>query len=314
MSTGLPPQEPWATNPDLDDVDAVELAAVPGLGPLYAKGVLASARLAAARQTTVGVASLPSTHLVVREVRADADRLTAYQHLVGEPGTDVLPAGFVHVMAFPVATALMVREDFPLPLLGMVHLANRVEQRRPLRLGEELDVVVHAERMVAAPGGGERRPRGGRDRRAGGRLARGLDLPRRRAAPCGGRPAAAHGPARVDASAADRPVAAGTRMTPGCTPPSPGDRNPIHSSRLGARAFGFPRTIAHGMHTAARALADVGAARGGAFTWAVEFAAPVLLPGTVTTAIRRDERGFTLDGWSGRSGKRNLTVRVEPRG
>jgi len=313
MSTGLPPQEPWATNPDLDDVDAVELAAVPGLGPLYAKGVLASARLAAARQTAVGVASLPSTHLVVREVRAEADRLTAYQHLVGEPGTDVLPAGFVHVMAFPLATALMVREDFPLPLLGMVHLANRVEQRRPLRLGEELDGVVHAERMVA--------------HRAGVSVDLVVDV--------------TVGP-EVVWHVVSTYLAGGLRLAgvdrpprtdrPEWTPPLPtgqwqlaphdsrlyaavsGDRNPIHSSRLGARAFGFPRTIAHGMHTAARALADVGAARGGAFTWAVEFAAPVLLPGTVATAIRRDERGFTLDGWSGRSGKRNLTVRVEPRG
>ena len=312
MSTGAPPQEPWSSNPDLDDVDAVELAGVPGLGPLYARGVLASARSTVARQTTVGAASLPSTHLVVREVRADADRLTAYQHLVGEPGTDVLPAGFVHVMAFPVATALMVREDFPLPLLGMVHLANRVEQRRPLRFGEELDVVVHAERMVA--------------HRAGVSVDLVVDV-------TVGPEVVWHGVSTYLAgglrlAGAQRPH---RQERPGWTPPAPtgqwrlaphdarlyaavsGDRNPIHSSKLGARVFGFPATIAHGMHTAARALADVGAARGGAFTWAVEFAKPVLLPGTVTTAIARDERGFTVEGWASRSGKRNLTVRVEPR-
>ena len=108
MSAGAPAPEPWAANPDLDDVDAVELAEVPGLGGLYARGIARSATFAGSRETTVGPSSLPQTHLVVRGVRADADRLTAYQHLVGEPGTDVLPAGFVHVMAFPVATALMV--------------------------------------------------------------------------------------------------------------------------------------------------------------------------------------------------------------
>lgn len=313
MSTDLPPQEPWSTNPDLDDVDAVELATVPGLGPLYGRGVLASARFAASRQTTVGAASLPSTHLVVREVRADADRLTAYQHLVGEPGTDVLPAGFVHVMAFPVATALMVRDDFPLPLLGMVHLANRVEQRRPLRFGEELDVVVHAERMVP--------------HRAGVSVDLVVDV-------TVGPEVVWHG---VSTYLAGGLRLAGTERPerterPEWTPPTPtgqwrlaphdarlyaavsGDRNPIHSSKVGARLFGFPRTIAHGMHTAARALADVGAARGGAFTWAVTFARPVFLPGTVSTAVTHDERGFTVEGWSARSGERNLTVRVEPRG
>ncbi len=56
---------------------------------------------------------------------------------MGAVAADVLPAGFVHVLAFPVTTALMVRDDFPLPLLGMVHLANTVTQHRPVRLGED---------------------------------------------------------------------------------------------------------------------------------------------------------------------------------
>src|SRR5690606_2130019 len=34
-----------------------------------------------------------------------------------------------------------------------------------------------------------------------------------------------------------------------------GDRNPIHTSRVGARLFGYPRPIAHGMWTLARSLA-----------------------------------------------------------
>ncbi|WP_372593327.1 MaoC/PaaZ C-terminal domain-containing protein [Actinotalea sp.] len=304
--------ETWSQHPDLEDVDTVELATVPGLGGLYARGVAGAARSAASRRTTVDPAGLPATHLVVREVRADADRLTAYQHLVGEPGTDVLPAGFVHVMAFPVATALMVREDFPLPLLGMVHLANRVEQRRPILLGEELDVVVHAERLVP--------------HRAGVSVDLVVDVTVGPEVVWHGVSTYLAGGARI--AGAERPE---REPKPEWTPPTPtgqwrlsphdarlyaavsGDRNPIHSSRLGARMFGFPRTIAHGMHTAARGLADVGALRGGAFTWAVRFASPVLLPGSVQTAITRDERGFTVEGWSARSGKRNLTVRVEPR-
>ncbi len=82
-------------------------------------------------------------------VTADPDHLSAYQHLLGETASDALPAGFVHVLAFPVATALMVRDDFPLPLAGMVHLANRVEQGRSLRLGERLAVRAHAEHLRA---------------------------------------------------------------------------------------------------------------------------------------------------------------------
>ena len=91
-----------------------------------------------------------------------------------------------------------------------------------------------------------------------------------------------------------------------------GDRNPIHLSALSAKAFGFPRAIAHGMYTAARALADVGAGRGDAYDWTVEFVKPVLLPGTVTVRIARSSEGFAFAGWDARTGKPHLTGSVTP--
>ena len=36
-----------------------------------------------------------------------------------------------------------------------------------------------------------------------------------------------------------------------------GDRNPIHTSVVGARLFGFPTVIAHGMFSAAAVLANI---------------------------------------------------------
>ncbi|MDX2556969.1 MaoC family dehydratase [Streptomyces stelliscabiei] len=61
-----------------------------------------------------------------------------------------------------------------------------------------------------------------------------------------------------------------------------GDRNPIHLHPLGARLFGFPRAIAHGMWTVARCLAEYGTPP--AALVRAEFRAPVPLPGTVTYA------------------------------
>ena len=69
-----------------------------------------------------------------------------------------------------------------------------------------------------------------------------------------------------------------------------GDRNPIHLSSLAAKAFGFPRAIAHGMYTASLALASVGAARGDAFDWSVDFFKPVLLPSTVSVRVAAGAR------------------------
>jgi hypothetical protein len=71
-----------------------------------------------------------------------------------------------------------------------------------------------------------------------------------------------------------------------------GDRNPIHTSRLGARLFGFPRPIAHGMWTKARCLAALAGRLPAAYTVDVTFKQPILLPGRVSFAARR-----TADGW-----------------
>ncbi|MEV4947613.1 MaoC/PaaZ C-terminal domain-containing protein [Streptomyces sp. NPDC053755] len=80
-----------------------------------------------------------------------------------------------------------------------------------------------------------------------------------------------------------------------------GDRNPIHLHPLTARAFGFPRTVAHGMWTFARCLAELDP-DGGRPSARADFKAPVLLPGTVTYAT--DGQGhFRLH----RGGRTHLT-------
>jgi hypothetical protein len=74
-----------------------------------------------------------------------------------------------------------------------------------------------------------------------------------------------------------------------------GDRNPIHLHPLGARLFGFPRAIAHGMWTVARCLAEYGTPP--AALVRAEFRAPVPLPGTVTYAADAGTwGGFELRG------------------
>ncbi|MFC8799962.1 MaoC family dehydratase [Promicromonospora sp. NPDC057138] len=305
-----------------------ELAELPKLGGLFVKGVAGSAG-----KRPKGAVRLPETAYQVADVdtAGEATHLAAYQRLLGEPSSEVLPAGFLHVLAFPLATAVMVRGDFPLPLLGMVHLRNVARVLRPVRLGETLEVRAWAQ--------GARAHRRGvqvdlvAEVLVGGKLAyQGVStyLAKGFTAPDGG---AAAQEAPDAAPATDTPreewtaplptarwtLGGGTGRAYGAVS---GDQNPIHTSSLGAKAFGFPRAIAHGMYTAARALAEVGPARrGDTYEWTVEFFKPVLLPSTVDVAIRYVEdlpsaadtelaptsedgsarKSFVYDGW--RSGK-----------
>lgn len=284
----------------------VVLPGVPGLGGVYARGAAAAGRLAVERRIGRAHQALPEVAYEVRGATVDATRLTDYQHLLGEPGSDALPAGFVHVVAFPVATALMARTDFPLPLVGLVHLSNVVTQRRALRLGEELDVRAWARDL--------------RPHRAGTQVDLVTEVS------VGGEPVwtgistyLAKGDAGSSREPRDEfvaPVPTGQWRLGGDVgrryAAVSGDRNPIHLSALSAKALGFPRAIAHGMYTAARALADVGAARGEAFVWSVEFAKPVLLPGTVTVRVAPDDDRFGFTGWDAKRSRPYLTGTVRP--
>lgn len=288
--------------------NVVEVARPGSMTALLGRGIANAARSRASGGRVT--APLPDVELVT-SVRPDAERLAAYAELVGEPVGDVLPAGFLHALAFPLGISMMARPDFPLPPLGMVHVGNRIDQHRPVGLSEELEVRTHVERLAAHRKGATvdfvtKITAGGE---AVGRcvstyLAKGVRLDGAPPVEDGRRdftPPSPTGQWRVGADVGRRYAAVS------------GDRNPIHVSRLGARAFGFPRPIAHGMYTAARALADVGAAaRGPAFAWEVEFATPVLLPSTVAVRVAPDDAGgWTLAVWS-RSGKPHLTGSVRP--
>ena len=71
-----------------------------------------------------------------------------------------------------------------------------------------------------------------------------------------------------------------------------GDVNPIHLHPLGARLFGFPGAIAHGMWTKARCLAALESRLPDALTVDVAFQKPLPLGGTVRFLAREGPTGW----------------------
>lgn len=298
-----------------------DLPGVPGLGSLYLRGAGRSVT-AKLPGTSQPAAKLPQVAYRVRGIRADSDQLRDYEQLVGERATDSLPAGFVHILAFPVATAVMVRSDFPAPLLGMVHLANAVSVLHPIPVAADLDVTAWVQDLQPHRRGAQlnvvAEVRVLDDAGAAGEVAwRGVSTYLAKGSFLAGKPDDADDP--QPARAADEPPSAPHMLWKLPTDVGrqyaavSGDRNPIHLSGLSAKAFGFPRAIAHGMYTAARALADVGAKRGDRFDWTVEFAKPVLLPSRVALNFTDADAGST--GYEGRhpkTGKRHFTGAVRP--
>ena len=91
-----------------------------------------------------------------------------------------------------------------------------------------------------------------------------------------------------------------------------GDHNPIHLYALTAKAFGFPRQIAHGMWSKARCLAALDGRLPDAVTTEVAFKKPVLLPGTVTFGSARHADGYAFALARPKDGKPHLLGRFRP--
>jgi acyl dehydratase len=225
--------------------------------------------------------TLPDVRVSRAGVRVDLDDLVAYSHVCRFPVDGTLPVTYAHLLAFPLQMSVMSDDRFPLPLMGAVHVENRIEVVRPVTTDEVLDVAVRAE--------GLRPHRRGRQvdlvsevevrgelvwRGVSTYLSRGQEHP--------------------DATASEPPsqealesVTAGPlwRLGEGTGreyAAVSGDWNPIHVHALTARPLGFPTAIAHGMYSYARALASLGPRLPeGGLSSRVWFRKPVRLPSTV---------------------------------
>lgn len=230
---------------------------------------------------------LPETTLEIADTTVDRDHLAAYQRVCGWGVSDVLPHTYPHVLGFPLQAELMARGEFPLPLVGLVHLENVITVHRRLTAEDLLTIAVHAENLRPHPKGTavdlvtEVTSDGARVWEGRSTyLARGRPNP----------DAAASEPATMPTGA----PSARWRLPGdlGRTYASvSGDVNPIHLHPLTAKAMGFPRAIAHGMWTSARTLAALGPVVDGASTSHVWFRKPVLLPGSVELVLATERNG-----------------------
>lgn len=225
--------------------------------------------------------TLPAIEATANRLEGDA---AAYAKVCGFPVADPLPVTWPAVLTRGLQLGVMTAPEFPLPLLGIVHVRQtiawtrpvaageplagscRVEGHRTVRRGGEFDLVttvtargepvwtgVTTILSRALPGDGAKRPRSEAEPIPPGRSARW----------------------RVPEDQGRRYAAVS------------GDWNPIHLHALSARLFGFPRAIAHGWWLLARALAELDDDVPPAGALDARFLAPVRLPSTVTFASGR---------------------------
>ena len=246
-------------------------------------------RLPGVRKTGGPLADLARSRSGVEVRREHVER---YAAVCGFPRKDTAPLTYRHLLTCPLQMAVMADRGFPWPAVGMVHVENVVAGRRPVRVGESLDLSVE----VAGP---RPHPRGALvDFRT--RASSGGDVVWESTSTYLRRAVTAEGESVPSLALPDAPEGRLQWRLPADLgrryAAVSGDHNPIHLHPLTARALGFPRQIAHGMWSLARCVAALENRLPDAVDVAVEFRKPILLPGTVSFghAVDGDAHAFAL--------------------
>ena len=325
---------------------------MPSLSSLYGRAALGAAR--SKLRPGAGARTLPDHTVLAQHPGVSAEQAESYRRLFGGEAFDgahraSLPSVLVHIIGFPVQMALMSDEKFPLPLMGLVHVANEVEHLRPVRVGQPVQILVSAEnlrphrrgtqvdiKVTVLEQGADPRKAGAAGGTAdsvlwrsvstylskGDRLGESAALESRVAES----PAAASGAAfsgENGSTAVPRSEERESFVPPVKTASwrlgsdagrayaaVSGDYNPIHVSHLAAKALGMPAAIVHGMYSAGRML-EGREPEGAGHRWWIRFEAPVTLPGTVAFAAEQQgPKAVRFTGWNPRKARRHFSAEL----
>ncbi len=279
------------------------LQSPPHLLPLYARAALPLIPgIGLLPFVPGGGKRIPEIELVLEDVRAQAGSVAAYAKVCGFTLREHLPITYPHVLAFPLHMAVMADGHFPFGAVGLVHIENRIVQRRPIAIGEQLHISVSPTALSPHPRGrtftlvtqvssdGElvwedfstmlRRGGGGEQAGPGEREA--ADRQGEGSPEADLRPSATW---RLPGDLGRRYASVS------------GDRNPIHMHALSAKLFGFPGAIAHGMWSKARCLAALESRLPERCEAQVRFRKPIVLPAKVqfASSLSQEPAGAEAD-------------------
>jgi acyl dehydratase len=254
--------------------------------------------------------TLPDRTLRVEGIEIDRANVAAYTAVTGLRFGDTVPITYPFVFTFPVLMELVTAFDFPFAAMGAVHTENHITQHRPIAVTDTVDVAVRAENL--------------REHRKGLLVDLISDV-------SVGDEVVWHQVTtflhQQRTSLSDEPKPEQPKQ-PQRKPPPPnavlkispgqirkyasvsGDHNPIHTSGVGAKLFGFPTAIAHGMFSAAAVLSTVQGQLPGAAQYSVRFGKPVLLPAQVGLYVDKAVGGWELALRNLKKGDPHLTATI----
>jgi len=228
-----------------------------------------------------------------------------YCRVCGIPDSPFLPHAFPHVLAMPLHMYIFTAPNFPVKVLGLIHLRNTIRALKPIPVAGTLRLVAEWETM--------RETRTGQEYDVITRAYSENELVweevstmlAHRAAP-GQRPVIER--AGATELKTNIPVGADTGRRYSIVS---GDFNPIHLSARTASWFGFKQAVAHGMWSMSRSL---GAGHeylpSGPIQIDTQFKLPLYLPSDVIFRAQRTAGGVDLSLSGAKGDRMHLAIQV----
>ena len=278
------------------------------MAPAYARVLLSKKPYSAPEGITIS-----PVELEVRRIVLSASHLRRYQRICGVPLTGTLPPAYLHVVAMPIHMQLFVARNFPVKVLGLIHLRNTIRVLKnigvdagPLRLrvyfdtmrltdfGQEYDFLTQFDRdgevvweevstMFA---------------RGNGPPKEGVKRP--------GIERSMHPDSGVHSDSIDIAPGTGWRYAR-----ISGDFNPIHLTARTAKMFGFKQSVAHGTFSLGRCLGSAAAhLPEGRIQVDTQFKLPVYVPSQAIVRHWPVDRGIEISMCTTRGDRLHLAMQV----
>jgi len=246
-------------------------------------------RAATARKSgDIAGGKLPPLAVTLSGVQAKPKNLAQYRDLCGFTKGPCMPATYPHILAFPLHMELLVSKEFPLPLLGLVHVRNEFTQYRSIGNQEILDIECYLEGPTDV-GKGKEFDIVTKVSIAGNLVWESISTNLYRCKT----DVDDQKKATTSTFSADTvrnwTVAENTGRRYAKVS---GDSNLIHLYAFTAKLFGFKRAIAHGMWSKACAVAELdNLLPNGPFKVSVAFKLPVFMPAQVQFQYQENDNG-----------------------
>lgn len=285
----------------------ISYAGLPSIVPAFARVLLSKKPYVA----PAGAAVAP-VELEARRVVLSAAHLQRYRQVCSVSDGAGLPPAYLHVVAMPMHMQLFIAKNFPVKVLGLIHLRNTIRVLQPVDQAAPLRLSVHFDTMRLTDFGQEydfttRYEQSGAVvwEEVSTMFARGNTAPK-------------EGSRRPGIERANPPATGVSTETLDVTDNTgwryarvSGDFNPIHLTARTAKMFGFRQAVAHGMWSLGRCLASAAAQLPqGKIQIDTQFKLPVYIPSQVLSRTWAAGSGAEIAMCTPRGDRLHLAMQV----